>query len=271
MDKKALITKLQSGKKVYGTCITSTSPFWSGVAAGCGIDFVFIDTEHIPLDRSDLANLCQHLRALNVTPIVRVPQPDAFLACQAIDGGAIGIVAPYLEKIEQLKTMIGAVKLRPLKGEILERVLHNETSLSNELENYVNKYNEGNLFIANIESVPAVNRLDELLSMPGLDAVFIGPHDLSVSMGLPEQYDHPEFEKVVRNIIHMARKKGIHIGIHFSLEPERQIQWIKEGINIIVHSFDIALFKEKLQADLKIIRQGAGDEVSGEREDFLIV
>lgn len=271
MDKKALSTKLQSGQNVYGTCMTSTSPLWPGVAAGCGIDFVFIDTEHIPLDRSALSNLCQHFRALNVTPIVRIPQPDPFLACQAIDGGAIGVVVPYLEKTEQLKIMAGAVKFRPLKGEVLDRVLNNEEVLSVEMESYIHQYNAGNLFIANIESVPAVDRLDELLQVPGLDAIFIGPHDLSVSMGLPEQYDHPEFEKVVKDIIHRSRKKGIHIGIHFSLEPERQIQWIKEGVNIVVHSFDIALFKQKLQSDLQIIRAGAGDEVKVIHDAGLVV
>ncbi len=271
MKKDNLISRLQAGQNVYGTCITSTAPMWPAVIAGTGVDFVFIDTEHIPLDRAELAALCQHFRALNVTPVVRIPRPDPFLACQVIDGGAIGVVAPYLEKKEQFLELTGAVKFRPLKGEKLENVLSGKESLSADLENYVRQYNHGNLFIANIESVPAVDHLDELLSTPGLDGVFIGPHDLSVSMGLPEQYDHPDFEEVVKIIIHKTRSKGLHIGIHFSLEPERQIQWIREGVNMIIHSFDIALFRQKLLADLKIIRQGAGDATDTGSEDALVV
>lgn len=260
-----MLNKLREGANVYGTCVTAASPSWPLAVAGCGVDFVFIDTEHIPLDRGDLSKLCQTYTALGITPIVRIPKPDPFLACQVIDGGAIGVVAPYLEDIDQFRDLTGAIKYRPLKGEKLENVLSGKEQLSEEMEAYLRKYNTGNLFIANIESVPALDRLDELLSSPGLDGVFIGPHDLSVSMGLPEQYDHPEFEEAVKTIIHKTRAKGLHIGIHFSLEPERQVRWVKEGANIVVHSFDIALFKQRLASDLKSIKTALGE--AGEVSD----
>ena len=107
-----------------------------------------------------------------------------------------------------------------------------------------------------------MNKLDALLSVPGLDAVFIGPHDLSISLGIPEQYDHPEFEKAVKYIIHTTRNKGLSVAIHFSLEPERQVKWIKEGINIVVHSTDIALFSQKLNADMSAIKRAVGDSIA---------
>lgn len=139
------------------------------------------------------------------------------------------------------------------------------------MRDYVAKYNAGNICIANIESVPAMDNLDALLSVPGLDAVFIGPHDLSVSLGLPEQYDHPEFEKAVSYIIRTTRAKGLAIGIHFSLEPERQIQWMKEGANIVVHSFDVALFVQKLNADFDKIKGAAGDVPTAQRDTSMVV
>ena len=271
MNRETLLRKLEEGNRVYGTCVTATSPLWITTIAKTGIDFVFIDTEHIPLDRAALAALCQHFQALNVTPIVRITSPDPYLACQAIDGGAIGIVAPYLESIAQFKTLIGAIKYRPLKGEKLDHILNGQESMTLELETYIQNYNRGNLFIANIESVPALDRLEELLSEPEVDGVFIGPHDLSVSMGIPEQYDHPEFEAAVRQIIHTTRSKGKHIGIHFSLEPERQVKWIQEGVNMVVHSFDIALFKQKLMADMTRIKSEVGDAVVQSTEAELII
>lgn len=267
----ALIDKLKNGGNVYGTCITSTGPMWPAAVKKTGVDFVFIDTEHVPLGRNELATLCQQFRHLGITPIVRIPCPDPYLACQAIDAGAKGIVAPYLESTEQILELVGATKYRPLKGEVLADHLSGKAPISPELEAYTAKYNAGNICIANIESVPAMEKLDELLSVPGLDAVFIGPHDLSVSMGLPEQYDHPEFEKAVTFIIHTARAKGIAIGIHFSLEPERQIQWMKEGANIVVHSFDVALFSQRLNADLDIIRAAAGDTVTARSGGAMVV
>jgi 2-keto-3-deoxy-L-rhamnonate aldolase RhmA len=271
MQRDSLKRKLRDGAKVYGTCVTVTSPTWPQVVAGTGVDFVFIDTEHIPLDRADLSRLCQVYTALNVTPIVRIPKPDPFLACQAIDGGAIGVVAPYLEEVREFRELAGAIKYRPLKGEKLAAILSGEEQLSPELDAYIRNYNKGNLFIANIESVPAMERLDELLLEPGLDGVFIGPHDLSVSMDLPEQYDHPEFENAVKTIIQKTRARRLHVGIHFSLEPERQIKWVAEGANMVVHSFDIALFKQRLAADLQLIRSAVGDVFeTGENEPLVV-
>ncbi|MCX6218792.1 aldolase/citrate lyase family protein [Spirosoma sp.] len=255
----SLRQKLQQGHRVYGTCITSTAPMWPKAVQQVRLDFVFLDTEHIPIDRAELATLCQQFRSYGITPIVRIPSPDPFRACQVIDGGAIGVVAPYLESAEQVRELVGATKYRPLKGERLANVLNGTEILSADMQAYIAAYNADQLCIANIESVPALDRLDELLSVPGLDAVFIGPHDLSVSLGLPEQYDHPDFDAAVRTIIHTARSKGLFIGIHFSLEPERQIKWINEGVNIIVHSFDIALFSQRLRHDLSVIRDAVGD------------
>ncbi|MGN6437810.1 MAG: HpcH/HpaI aldolase family protein [Agriterribacter sp.] len=254
-----MLQKLQQGKNVYGTCLTSVSPGWPMVFKKSGLDFAFIDTEHIAIDRSEMAKMCQIMQANGITPVLRIPSPDPYLVCQAIDAGAKGIIAPYLESVDQIRELVGAVKFRPLKGEILQQVLKGEKELSSEMKQYLQHYNQGNIAIANIESVPAVEKLEQLLSVPGLDAVFIGPHDLSISLGIPELYDHPEFEKAVTHIIRTTRRMGLSIGIHFSLEPERQIRWMKEGANIVIHSSDIALFSQKLNADMRIIKQAVGD------------
>lgn len=267
----SLKERLKSGQNVYGTCITATGPMWPSAVKRAGLDFVFIDTEHIPLDRHELAILCQQFKALDITPIVRITNPNPYLACQAIDGGAVGIVAPYIESKEQILDMVGATKYRPLKGELLQSYLEGTAPIPQNVQAYVDGVNKDHLFIANIESVPAIERLDEILSVPGLDGVFIGPHDLSVSLGLPEEYDHPIFEKAVTTIIQKTRAKDLSIGIHFSLEPERQIQWMKVGANIVVHSFDIALFTQRLKYDMEIIRKAAGDADLTSQAGHLII
>ena len=267
----SVLKKLQEGKRVYGTCFTSTSPSWPSSLQKAGLDFAFIDNEHISMNRADLAKLCQVIKSYGISPIVRIPSPDPYLASQAIDAGAVGVVAPYLESVDQIIDLVGAVKYKPLKGEVLERVMRGKETLNEKTQEYVKKVNAGNMAIANIESVPAMNKLDELLSVPGLDAVFIGPHDLSVSLGHPEEYDHPVFEAAVKKIIQTARGKGLAIGIHFSLEPERQVKWAKEGANIIVHSFDIALFTQRLIHDMKIIKAGVGDNIPGSQSGDMVI
>ena len=265
-----MLSKLKSGKNVYGTAFTSIAPSWPVQLKNAGLDFVFIDTEHISMNRADMARLCQLFLAYGITPVVRIPGPDPYLACQAIDAGAKGVVAPYLESVSQILDLVGATKFKPLKGEVLKKYLTGKETMPADLKIYIDKFNEGNICIANIESVPAMQNLEELLSVPGLDAVFIGPHDLSVNLGVPEEYDHPEFVKAVRYIIQTTRKKGLSIGIHFSLEPERQIFWAKEGANIIVHSFDIALFSQRLNHDLRIIRNGLGDNTDSIESNIIV-
>jgi len=163
--------------------------------------------------------------------------------------------------------LVVAIKYRPLKGEKLNAILDGKIKPTATLKSYLDQYNLGNLCIANIESIPAVERLDELLSVDGLDAVFIGPHDLSINMGIPEEYDQPDFIKTVKSIVQKARKRTLGVGIHFSFEPQRQIDWMKEGVNIIIHSSDKALFSKQLKADINEIQSAVEDQKESSRSD----
>jgi len=260
MDGKEFLDRLQEGKRLYGTAILSFSPLWPLVVKKTGADFVFIDTEHIPIDRTTLAEMCQVYKAFGLPPLVRIPSPHPNEAYKVLDGGASGILAPYIESPKQVRELVGAIKLRPLKGERLKEALQNQDSLKPELKNYLRNWNKDNFLIINVESVPALERLERILAEPGLDGVIIGPHDLSISLGLPEQYDNPRFEEAVRKIISKVREKGLGVGIHFSEGPELQIKWAKAGANIIIHSSDIALFQQRLQGDITAIRRALGEE-----------
>ena len=270
MNQNTLAGKISAGKTVYGTCISSAAPLWGKAARIAGLDFVFLDTEHIPLERMEVAALCQLYSAMGISPIVRIPSPDPFRACQMLDAGAIGVVAPYIETVEQVQEMVGAIKFRPLKGKRLQKALQNPLTVEPELKQYLESYNRDKLCIINIESIPAVENLDNLLKVPGLDGVFIGPHDLSVNMGLPEMYDHPDFEREVETIIRKCRENNIAVGIHFSESPDRQVKWIKSGANIVVHSSDIAIFSQKLAADISYIRKSGGEESDASGEKIVI-
>ena len=259
---KNLLQKLNDGEIIYGTCIVSTNPIWSNSLMPNLLDYVFLDTEHIPIDRNELTMLCQVYNSKGLSTIVRIPFPDPYLACMAKDAGAVGVVAPYVEDVEQIKQLVGATKYRPLKGKRLYRVLNGTEILEPELNSYLEKYNEGSLCIINIESIAAVENLSSLLDVSGLDAIIIGPHDLSINMGLPEQYEHPKFENVVKKIIHQAREKGIAAGIHFPGNPDLQIKWIKEGMNIVIHTSDMLLFNQKLNEDITRIKESADERLS---------
>lgn len=137
-----LRTALRAGRRVYGTLIVSPSPRWPDTVAELGLDFVFIDTEHIALDRAQLSWMCQAYRTLSLPPIVRIPSPDPYEACMALDGGAAGVIAPYVETVAQAQALRGAVKLRPIKGERLAAALRDVTTLEPELRAYVDGRNQ---------------------------------------------------------------------------------------------------------------------------------
>jgi 2-keto-3-deoxy-L-rhamnonate aldolase RhmA len=150
----------------------------------------------------------------------------------------------------------GAVMWRPLKGAKLERALREPDSMEPELKKYLEERNGDKIFIANIESVPAIENLHDICSVPGLDAVLIGPHDLSCSLGIPEQYDHPKFDEAARTIFRIAREHGVGAGIHCWWSNDKHIAWAKAGANLVMHSSDVASFTKTLKTGLTELRDG---------------
>lgn len=267
MDGVELSHALRSGGRAYGTLVTSASPHLPERLRGTGLDFVFIDTEHIPIDDHDLSWMCQTYAGLGLAPLVRISSPDPVRACKVLDCGASGIVAPYVEEVEQVQALRGAVKLRPLKGRKLQAALDGSARTGDPLAEYLESNNRGNLLVINVESAPACENLDRLLGVPGVDAVLVGPHDLSVSMEIPEQYDHPDFDAAVRRIITKARAAGVGAGIHFWASLEQEIEWARHGANLFLHSADVLLFASALRRDISQARRELGDDDAPSPQD----
>jgi 4-hydroxy-2-oxoheptanedioate aldolase len=265
MNGRQLREALRAGRRVYGTLIVSPSPHWPPAVARLGLDFVFLDTEHVPLDRARLSWMCRAYAARGLAPVVRITHGDPHEAARVLDGGAEGVIVPYVESAEQVRKLRGAVKFRPLKGGRLRAFLSGQDPLPDPTRRYLERCNARTVLIVNIESGPAMEALDEILGVEGLDAVLVGPHDLSVSLGLPEQYAHPVFVEAVDEIIRKARRAGVGAGIHAiwpgCLEPETR--WAKLGANLIVHGGDLQAMQQKLSADLDAIRTALGETARG--------
>lgn len=264
---------LHEGRRVYGTAITAAAPLFPKALRPLGLDVVFIDTEHIPIDRSQLAWMCQSYQAMGLAPIVRVPGADFALACQAVDAGACSVISPYLETPAEAMMLRGAVKYRPLKGKRLEAVLHGREKLEPDLAAYIARINADRALIVNIESRPAIEALDDILDVPDLDGVLIGPHDLSCNVGVPEQFGHPKFIDAATRILHKAREKNVGAGIHFSGGLMLDAFWLREGLNLIIFSSDVAALDLYLGASIRQFREQAGDAPSepGENAQPVVV
>lgn len=261
MNGKEFLSALRARRRVYGTCILSPGPMWPPVVARAGLDFVFIDTEHNALDRETVSWMCRAYSAAGLATMVRIPAPDPYQASMVLDGGADAVLAPYVETPEQVRALRGPVRLRPLKGVRMERALDDASALEPELVRYLEKRNAGRALAINIESVPAIERLDEILAGGDVDAVIVGPHDLTVNLGIPEQYGHPRFEEAVGKILEACVRHGVSVGVHaFWDSLEQQIAWARAGANVILHSADLLLFHRALCRDLDQVKRALGDE-----------
>jgi 4-hydroxy-2-oxoheptanedioate aldolase len=216
----------------------------------------------MPLDRAEVSMMCQFYALHGISPMVRIPYPCPRLAAMALDGGAQGIVVPYIETVEEVKAMVGAVRYRPIKGEILQSILSGKATPNEKLQSFWKRFNQHNYLIIGIESVPAIRRLEELVSIEGVDGVFLGPHDISCSMGIPEEYSNPQFVATVVDIIKRCRRAGVGVGIQADLASPANKAFLDAGMSFMFHIADVIKMRDTMNSELAALRRAYGDAYS---------
>jgi 4-hydroxy-2-oxoheptanedioate aldolase len=255
-----LIDKTRAGGVVYGSMVTAgRSPQWASPVADLGLDYVIIDTEHTPRGRTDVADYIAALPADGPAPIIRVPVPASHYITMAIDAGSHGVLAPYCETVDEVREVVGATKWRPLKGALLRRVVEEGIFPSDETRRYLEGLNRNSVCIIGIESVPAVEALPSLLEVKGVDAVFVGPNDLTVTLGVPDQYDHPEYESALRHVLKLCSVHNVPTLMHHQT-PELTSKWLREGAKFVLYSSDARLMHRGASQDFAEIRR-VGEEM----------
>ena len=262
MNGEELKARTRAGGIVYGTMLSvARNPRWAATIAGLGLDYVIIDSEHAPRDRGEIADLLAGLRGVDVVPIVRIPIPDSHYVTMALDAGAQGVLAPYCETPDEVREVVGATKWRPLKGELVRRAVEQGEFPSDASREYLANRNRDNVCIIGIESVPAMEALDDIVAIEGVDAIFVGPNDLSISLGVPDQYDHPDYEAALRTIIATCRARKLPVLIHHQTAELTQ-KWLREGARFVLHCTETRAVHNAFRADFTAIR-AVGEEVGG--------
>ena len=262
MNGEELKAKTRAGGIVYGTMLSvARNPRWAATIAGLGLDYVIIDSEHAPRGRSEIADLIAGLGGVDVVPIVRVPIPSSHYITMALDAGAQGILAPYCETPDEVREVVGASKWRPLKGDLLRRVVEQGEFPSDASREYLERRNRNGVCIVGIESVPAMEALEEIVAIEGVDAIFVGPNDLSISLGIPDQYDHPDYEAALRTIIATCQARNVPVLIHHQTAELSQ-KWLREGARFVLHCTETRAMHNAFRADFSAIR-AVGEEIGG--------
>jgi 4-hydroxy-2-oxoheptanedioate aldolase len=174
----------------------------------------------------------------------------------AIDAGFHGVLVPYLETAAQVSAVVSAARLRPLKGALEVEARASGKLPSEATRAYVEERNKNVVMIIGIESVPAVDNLESILDVLGIDAIFIGPNDLSVSLGIPDQYDDPRYVEAVEHVIATAQARGIPAGAHCFDEP-MLTKWLKKGSRFVLFSADVRALGDGYRPTLDKLRDRA--------------
>jgi 2-keto-3-deoxy-L-rhamnonate aldolase RhmA len=258
MDAVQLKETLNSGGHVFGCMISSMQGVrFSGALAGSTLDFAIIDTEHGSRDRAENQLLCMVLRQAGITPIIRVPIPKPEWVAMALDAGAAGVLVPYCETVEEVQAVVATAKWHPLKGEYLIRAVTEGKLPSDKAKAYLENRHKESIVIIGIESVPGHNNLDNILEVNGIDGIFIGPNDMSTSLGIPDDYSNEKYTDVLKDIIAKSAAKDIPVMIH-QQTIETSEAAIKLGARFIMHSSDARLMQTAMQDHMNQLRQIAG-------------
>jgi 4-hydroxy-2-oxoheptanedioate aldolase len=231
---------LKEGKTVYGSFVQISSPAVVEILAHAGFDFVIIDTEHASFSMETAETLVRAAQLHDICPVIRVTDNDPSKIMRALDTGAYGVHIPHVSSRSDAEAIVKAARYAP-EGErgACPYVRAADYSAFNQ-EQYFSIANENTLVIALIEGIDGVNNIDEILSVPGIDVIFLGPYDLSQSLGLIGQIDHPRVMEELSKVISKAQSKNIVVGT-FVDTLERAYRWQNLGAQFIAYSLDVGL------------------------------
>ena len=252
-----LRARLAQGATVIGTMLVEIrQPGVMMLLANAGFDFVLIDNEHGPFSVETIADLSRAARAQGVTPIVRVPELTYAHVCQALDGGAQGIMLPRVVAASQVEECVRYMKYLPegRRGAVLGR---GHTGFkSGPLAETLAALNRESFLIVQIETAEAVDHLDQILSVPGVNAALVGPTDLSVALGVPGLMDSPTLVTAIERTMAACGRHGVIPAIHTN-DVAMTTAWARKGMRLVSISSEAGLLVAGARTAVEAIRAGS--------------
>ncbi len=241
MQKNTVKERLKAGECVYGTSLEDClDPEMAVVLAAAGLDFFFVDTEHCTASFAQIQQLCRAGRSAGLAPLVRVPQNEAHLLSRTADMGPMGIIVPRVHSVEEAQAAIRALKFPPLgrRGYGLRTTITDLRASSAAQD--VESCNRESMVVLMIESKQGLDAVEGIAAVPGVDVLFIGPYDLTLSLGIIEQFDKPIFWEAVDRVFKAAAQNGIAAGLQTG-NIELLLEARKRGGRFLMYSSDTGI------------------------------
>ena len=240
------LDKLRNGEVALGQMVLELfTPGIGPMLAACGLDFVIYDMEHGRCDIACIAGMIASCRGTGITPMARVPDLEAAPLSRVLDLGAMGVMVPRVETRAQMERIVAELKYAPQgkRGAAL--------GLAHDLYNaggaaYFAQANQQTAVIALVETARAFDNLEDIVSVPGIDVAWMGHYDLTVSMGIPAQFDHPRFLEAMARLVGICRKYNVAPGF-LPPTPAAAGHWIRSGFRAISLGSDVGVFMEGIR------------------------
>lgn len=239
VPKNSVKAALAAGQRQMGIWIAMAHPTSAEIAGKAGFDFCLIDGEHSP---NDIPLILDQVRAISIgdaTPVVRIPVADPRLVKQVLDIGVQTLLVPMIDTAAEAEHMVRATRYAP---EGFRGVGAAQARASNfgEITDMVTTANDEVCLLVQCESRKAVEHIDSIAAVEGVDAVFVGPADLSADMGYPGQLEHPEVEATIRHVFDRINAAGKAVGI-ISFDPAKIRQYIDWGARFVAVGGDVSI------------------------------
>ncbi|WP_448518032.1 HpcH/HpaI aldolase family protein [Rhodoflexus sp.] len=213
MKPNAVKTKIQQGQAALGVISNFADPMVAEVCAHAGLDYYMIDCEHGAITVAQTLDIIRACEATGITPLARIRSTDAKLILQYIDAGVMGVMMPGVNTVEQVEALVKAMKYPPLGERGLGPVRSWDFGLGAMSQaDYVRFANEQTLVLPQVEDIKAVENLNSLCKIPGVDGFIIGPRDLAMSMGFYDGPAHPEVQQTIDRIFEIVLSHNLIIG-----------------------------------------------------------
>jgi 2-keto-3-deoxy-L-rhamnonate aldolase RhmA len=236
-EMRSIKQKLTQNAITLGSWIQMPDPFSAEIMARAGFDWLAIDLEHGFINLDTAFRLIQTIDNAGALPIVRLHENDPSTIRRVMDAGAGGVIVPMINTAEEARKAVDAVKYSPEGKRSFGLGRAHEFGLN--FDTYVHEINTTSLVVIQIEHKDALGNLDAILAVPGIDAIIIGPYDLSGSMGIPGKFDDPRFISAVAQIINKVKQSPIALGIHIVHPSEQDLkERIRQGCTFIGYGMD---------------------------------
>jgi 4-hydroxy-2-oxoheptanedioate aldolase len=246
--------KLKAGQTVFGTFVRYPDATLIEYLAYLGWDFLIFDGEHGLVEPRDCEQMVRAAEGLDVTPVVRVPTNQAHIILRMMDSGAQGCQVPWVNSGAEAEAAIQAIKYGPRGRRGLAGVVRPaDHGQRGTLAEYVQQANQETLSIIQVETATAVDHLEDIVKVPDVDVVFIGPTDLSNSLGLAGQLGHPTVQATIERIFDVVLSNSGTVGIQVP-NAETALKWKARGARYITIQLE-TLLRPGIQAYLGAVRQ----------------